>query len=149
MIEHGGVRERFKRAVLKTAMSKGIVGSNPTPSAGMNTYKGVVEKGTKRAAGLGFPTVNIPLTGSDDGIYAARVMVGKQNFIAAAFADQKRKVLEAHLLDFADDLYGKEVTIKLEKKIRESQVFDTDTALHTAIASDVYFVRKYFEGEKI
>jgi riboflavin kinase / FMN adenylyltransferase len=109
-------------------------------------YHGVVQKGTKRALALGFPTVNIPLEDTKvSGIYAARVAHRGWEYSAAVFADQKRRVLEAHLLDVTLELYGQEVTIDLCKKIRNNQQFKNDTTLRRAIARDVRNVRKYFE----
>lgn len=111
----------------------------------MRSFKGVVQKGAKRAAALGYPTVNIPLDERNaSGIYAARVLFEGTEHPAAAFADQKRKVLEAHMLDANLDLYGKEITIELLKKIRDNESFDDDAALCAAIASDVAAIREYF-----
>ena len=111
----------------------------------MQTYKGIVQKGSKRGTALGFPTINIPLDDANvSGIYAARVKVGEEEYEAAAYADQKRKVLEAHLLDFSRDLYGWNVTIELLKKIREAKKFGNDKVLREAIAHDVTSVREYF-----
>ena len=39
MIWHGGVAKRFTAPVLKTGISKGIMGSNPIPSADIKTTK--------------------------------------------------------------------------------------------------------------
>ena len=111
----------------------------------MHIYIGIVQKGTKRAAELGFPTVNIPLPDrSVSGVYVARVALGDEGYPAAAFADQKRNVLEAHVLDFSDELYGKEVTIELCKKIRGNVQFSDDAALRAAIEGDIAKVRAYF-----
>ena len=111
----------------------------------MQSYTGIVQKGTRRAAALGFPTVNIPLLDGDvSGIYVARVTIGGREYPAAAFADQKRHVLEAHVLDFLDELYEKEVTIELCKKIRNDMQFSDDAALRAAIADDIAKVRMYF-----
>ena len=38
----GGVRERFNRAVLKTVVPRGTVGSNPTPAAKLIADNGVM-----------------------------------------------------------------------------------------------------------
>ena len=121
----------------------------------MHSYAGTVMKGQGRATALGFPTANISL--SDDsvsGIYAARVKVGDSEYMAAVFADQKRKLLEAHLLDFSGELSakggsasggnGKNITIELCKKIREHEDFTNDDDLRAAIAKDVADVREYF-----
>jgi len=112
----------------------------------MERYSGIVQEGTKRAATLGFPTINIPLGNSDvSGIYAARVVMGEKEYPAAAFADPKRKILEAHLLDFSSRAkYREKVTITLHKKIRAAQHFQDDVALRAAIAADIAAVRKFF-----
>ena len=121
-------------------------------------YSGTIEGGSGYAAVLGFRTVNIPLTDeSIEGVYAARVTVkeGEEPYMAAAFANQRRKVLEAHLLDFPagggsasggnDDLGGLSITIELFDKIRETKKFDTEPQLRAAIADDVEKVRAYFK----
>ncbi|MDO8514418.1 MAG: riboflavin kinase [bacterium] len=126
----------------------------------MTSYTGIVRKGTQRAAELGFSTINIPLDdASVSGIYAAKVKVGanpaepdarpegfrEEEYEAAAYADQKRKVLEAHILDFSKDLYGWNVKIELLKKIREHKKFTDDKTLQKAIAEDIKSVREYFD----
>ena len=116
----------------------------------MQTFKeveGVVQQGTKRAAALGFPTINIPFASSEaSGVYAACVRLENTKHVAAAFADPERGVLEAHLLDFpTQELYGKKVVIELHEKIRDSARFDSDERLRAAIADDVSRVRDYFK----
>lgn len=112
------------------------------------TYTGIVEAGSKRAAALGYPTINIPLTDeSVSGVYAALVKVGEEEYEAAAFADQRRKVLEAHILDFDEDLYGWNVKIHLLKKIRENKKFADDKALKKAIGEDIGAARKHFRND--
>lgn len=114
----------------------------------MQIFKGLIQKGSKRAAALGYPTINIPLHDSDvDGIYAARVYIKDDApYMAAAFADQSRKVLEAHILDFSQDLYGLEVRVELHNKIRDTAVFRNDTDLKTTIQDDIAKVREYFKN---
>lgn len=114
----------------------------------MNVYRGVVQKGSGYAGRLGFPTINIPL--ADDslsGIYAARVTIkeGDAPYMAAVFADPKREILEAHILDFNDDLVGLTITIELYEKVRETKYFDDEEELKAAIAHDVEATRAYFK----
>ena len=107
-------------------------------------YKGIVEKGGGRATALGFPTVNIPLADvSVSGIYAACVLLRGRAYGAAAYADLRRKVLEAHLLDFGGDLVGEEIVIELKEKIRDDARFADDAALAAAIKDDTERVREY------
>ena len=112
----------------------------------MDTYIGIVEAGSKRAIALGYPTINIPLADTEvSGIYAALVKVGEEEYEAVAFADQKRRLLEAHILDFSKDLYGWNVKIHLLKKVRENKKLADDTSLKRAIMDDIAAVRAYFK----
>lgn len=113
----------------------------------MQTYTGIVHEGTKKAAELGFPTANISLDDTSlSGVYVARVKVGNDEYVAAAFADPERRVLEAYLVDFSPrTLYGETITIELHERIRQSMKFETDTALRFAMADDVAKVEEYFK----
>ncbi len=112
----------------------------------MKSFVGIVQRGAARAEALGFSTINIPLGDAEvSGIYAATVKVGEEAYEAVAYVDQKRKILEAHVLDFSADLYGWKVTIALLKRIREDKKFTDDKSLREAIENDVETVRLYFQ----
>ncbi len=109
-------------------------------------YSGIVTGGSRKAAELGYPTANILLADTDvSGIYAARVISEGQEYPAVAYADQGRHILEAHLFRFSGDLYGKEITVTLEMKLRDSEHFDTDEALKEAVENDVAAARAHFK----
>ena len=55
-------------------------------------------------------------------------------------------MLEAHLLDFSNDLYGWNVAIELLEKIREAKTFGSDKNLREAIAEDIAKVREHFKN---
>lgn len=108
-------------------------------------FKGIIQHGNGTGAKLGFPTLNIPLDDdSVSGIYAAIVTIKDAPYHAAAYADTRRKLLEAHLMHFEDDLYGLEATVELKKKIREDQRFATDEELKAAIVADIEAIKAYF-----
>ena len=110
-------------------------------------FSGIVQKGARRGTELGFPTINIPLEDVGvSGIYAAKVKVGEEEYEAAVFADAKRKVLEAYILDFSEDLYGWKVTIELLKKLRDAKNFSSEEELKKAIAHDIAVVRAFFKS---
>lgn len=110
-------------------------------------FKGTIERGHGTGTKLGFPTINIPIEDTEiSGIYAAIVTIKGSDHHAAAYADTKRKLLEAHLLHFEGDLYGLEVTITLAKKIREDVRFSDESELKVAIANDIQKVEEYFAG---
>ncbi|MBL8158123.1 riboflavin kinase [bacterium] len=108
-------------------------------------FKGIIQHGNGTGKTLGFPTLNIPLEDETvSGIYAAIVTIKGSPYHAAAYADTRRKLLEAHLLHFEDDLYGLEATIELKKKIREDQRFEDEAELKKAIAADIDAIMAYF-----
>jgi riboflavin kinase/FMN adenylyltransferase len=110
--------------------------------SGTHIYTGIVTQGSRKASALGFPTINIPLVdGSLSGIYAGRVALKGKTYVAAVYADQRRKILEAHLVDFPGDMIAGVVTIELVTKVREDRMFDDDEALKMAIMDDIEQVR--------
>jgi riboflavin kinase/FMN adenylyltransferase len=109
-------------------------------------YKGIVIGGSRKAEALGFPTANIGLTDTKaTGIYIATVTIEGKEYPAVAYADQERKILEAHLFDFSQNLYEKEISVALEKKLRESEWFDDEVKLKEAVAQDIAMARAYFK----
>jgi len=107
-------------------------------------YKGIVQKGGGSGRTLGFPTANITCGTDLSGIYSGMVRFAGEEYGAAVYADTKRKLLEAHLLDFNGDLYGKEIEIELMKKIREDKQFADEVEAKRTIAWDVEAVEAYF-----
>ena len=64
-------------------------------------------------------------------------------YTGAIYADQSRKLLEAHLLDFSGDLYDKEITVEIGEKIREARRFKDNAEARETIADDIARVREY------
>lgn len=108
-------------------------------------YRGQVLKGAQEGRTLGFPTANVAFMGSKmTGTYAAEVTLAHETFRAAVYVNERRKLLEAHILDFSRDIYGQEITMTLLKKVAETEVFTDVNALQKKIARDVALVKKYF-----
>ncbi len=111
----------------------------------MNTFKGIVQEGSKRARALGYPTANIKQDDrSISGVYAAIVRIDKAMYHAVAFADPARQLLEAHIFGVNESMYGRNMSIELMQKIRETVRFEDDEALRLAIEEDIAKVREYF-----
>jgi riboflavin kinase / FMN adenylyltransferase len=105
--------------------------------------EGVVVLGDQRGGTLGFPTANLAV-GPDllvpaFGIYAgwalghrAAVSIGTNPH----YGGTERRV-EAYLLDYADDLYGRRVVVELWERLRDEAVFESEAELIAAIDKDV------------
>lgn len=118
------------------------------------TISGRVVHGDKRGRGLGYPTININLHRHQSpvaGIFAAKVYGLKPEVVPAAVSVGSRPVfegrdvnLEAHLLDFDQEVYGAYVTIELLKQLRHEQMFDNIDDLKQQMNNDIAEIRKYF-----
>jgi riboflavin kinase/FMN adenylyltransferase len=118
--------------------------------------RGAVVGGARRGSGLGFPTANIPLargTALGHGIYAVRVHVGGARHDGAAYLgtrptyDDGMPVLEVFLIDFDDDLYGREIEVEFVDFIRGDRKFATSEALIGQMQADVARVRDILAAE--
>lgn len=105
---------------------------------------GEVIKGRGKGSTLGFPTINVRAPGDKllplDGIYAARVHVGDRCLHGALFL--RHDLVEVHIVDYHETLYGQEITVNFVKRIRGIESFADDASLSKAIADDVASVRR-------
>lgn len=120
------------------------------------TVTGIVEHGRRVGSQvLGVPTVNLRLPTEmalpPYGVYATRVLVGEQSYLAATnigikptFVDGGAPTIEPHLLDFDGDLYGKLIHVELHKFLRPELTFSSVQALKLAIHADISQTREFF-----
>lgn len=115
----------------------------------MTHFYGKVQKGAARGRQLGFPTANLRLHKKiPEGIYAAQVLIDKTVYNAAAFIGsaktfgEKEYKAEIYILDFSKDLYGKYLSVRLYKKIRDNKTFAGKEALILQMEKDIKEIRK-------
>lgn len=58
--------------------------------------------------------------------------------------NETEPVLEVHLLDFSDELYGDEVSFEFLKKIREVKNFESPEVLKEQIQKDIRMAHEFF-----
>ena len=104
---------------------------------------GTVVTGDARGGTLGFPTANldvrpellVPLNGIYAGAaldHRAAVSIGTNPH----YGGSERRV-EAFLLDYSGDLYGRRVVVELWSRLRDEQAFSSEDELVAQIAQDV------------
>lgn len=104
---------------------------------------GKVQEGNKRGRVLGFPTANLSCPPAvPPGIYAGEAMWKDKRYAAALYKEEKREVIEAHLLDFSGELYGELVSLAAYKKMREPAIFKNEEELIVAIGEDIKKIRE-------
>jgi riboflavin kinase/FMN adenylyltransferase len=115
---------------------------------------GLVVGGERRGRLIGFPTANIQVSETStlppDGIYAGLVRSLDDPALCRAAAisvgsnptfDGLTRTVEAHLLDFAGDLYGRQLQVQAVRRLRGMTRFPDFQALVDAIAADVAATR--------
>lgn len=113
---------------------------------------GIVEHGREAGREMGIRTANLAVPERmrvlGDGVYAAYALVDGARYKAAVsvgvpptFADEACADVEAHILDFEGDLYGKSLTLGFVAHLRPMQRFDETSELIAAIESDIAWVR--------
>ena len=109
--------------------------------------EGTVVKGDQRGRTIGYPTANVPLGDTLHpayGVYATWVMIdGEDEWRPAAtnigirpMFELKVGQVEAYIMDFSGDLYGKTLRIKPVQRLRGEAKFDSLEALITQIDKD-------------
>jgi riboflavin kinase / FMN adenylyltransferase len=115
--------------------------------------RGTVVDGDKRGRTLGFPTANLVpdprLVVPDHGVYACRAEIDGAAHVAAVnvgvrptFKTGRGLLVEAFLLDFDGDIYGRELRLHFLERLRGERRFDTVEALVEQMDRDVAETRR-------
>jgi riboflavin kinase/FMN adenylyltransferase len=128
-----------------------MAGASPT------SVEGVVVAGEQRGRTLGFPTANLIPERSTPrpsrGVYAcvasvedeqgagrwpAAVSIGVRPMFDSRFGE----LIEAHLLDFTGDLYGRVLRLEFVERLRDEMSFESVEALQAQITRDIERTRE-------
>jgi riboflavin kinase/FMN adenylyltransferase len=115
---------------------------------------GRVVYGNQLGRTLGFPTANIYLhrrVTPIHGIYAVRVhgierkgLLGVANIGIRPTIGGTRTLLEVHIFDFSQIIYGRQVCVEFCKKLREEERFENLELLKVQMCLDADEARHYF-----
>jgi len=116
---------------------------------------GKVKKGKQLGSKLGFPTANLLLDEEvflpTYGVYYGIVEVDKKSFncisnigLNPTVEDEHGVKIEAHIFNFNDDIYQKEISLFLKNFIRNEQKFENIDKLKKQIMEDIESAKKYY-----
>lgn len=115
---------------------------------------GNVMQGKQLGRTIGFPTINIVAEPDrvypPNGVYATKIKVYSNTYLGMTnigynpTVNGERKMIETHIFDFNEILYGQEVTIEFYTFIRPEQKFDGLEALQSQISKDKEKIQQYF-----
>ena len=150
-IEHI-VDKRISSSLIKEFLSQGCI-CEVNRFLGRNYYiKGEVVEGEKRGRQIGFPTTNLKTEWNllpKEGVYVTYIFVngkrydGITNIGYRPTFGKKDLLIESHLFDFNEFIYGLEIKIEFLKRIRSEKKFDSVEELIENIKKDVEFAKKY------
>ena len=109
--------------------------------------EGQVIEGEQKGRTIGFPTANLGVSSElnvpGKGVYAARAQIGDGIFQAVVnigskptFHEEYPISIEAHLIDFHDDIYGEKMRLFFIDKIRDERRFNNVEELVGQITRD-------------
>lgn len=149
-----GIDEPVSSTAIRRALAGGQVEVATRLLGRPFEVRGVVIHGDRRGGQIGFPTANIEVPNvmcmPADGVYVGRCTLPDGSCYGCAinlgrrptfFEHADHSMLEAHLIDFAGDLYGQKLRVTFEHFLRSERKFENLDALKTQLGSDVVHAR--------
>lgn len=147
------------RAVSSTMIRSILAGGDVVLGGSLLGYRyaldGVVVAGNKIGRTLGFPTANLSLYEPlklipAGGVYVVKVSVLGRSFLGICnigtrptLADGRGQIVETHILDFDEEIYGLDLRIEFICRLRDEQKFDSLDDLKKQLRKDVASARKF------
>lgn len=109
---------------------------------------GSVAHGFQEGRRIGFPTANIVPESAEklvpgNGVYATRVSVEGGEWMPAMLNigtnptfQRQQTTIEAHIIGFEGDIYGRKVRVEFSRKLRDEQRFESVEALQKQLEAD-------------
>lgn len=109
---------------------------------------GSVAHGFQEGRRIGFPTANIVPESAEklvpgNGVYATRVSVEGGEWMPAMLNigtnptfQRQQTTIEAHIIGFEGDIYGRKVRVEFGRKLRDEQRFESVEALQKQLEAD-------------
>jgi len=142
--------ERVSSSAVRAALQAGDFSQAERLLGRPYTISGKVIHGAHLGRGLGFPTANIALGQRPPlgGIYVVEVEGLGPGVASVGLRPTVNPVatplLEVHLFDCDQELYGRRLRVRFLRKLRDEAKFDSLPALREAIARDAAEAREYF-----
>lgn len=148
--------EKVSSTNIRKALQVGNVAEVSTLLGRPYEASGVVIEGDKRGRLLGFPTANIQVSElkllPKQGVYAVKIVIDEKVYdgmanlgVKPTFVDGETKpTLEVFIFDFAEDIYGKEVTVYWYEFIRDEKKFNGVDEIIQQLQTDEKEIRTFF-----
>ncbi len=137
-----------RKLVSSTKIREALAAGRVEEAASMLGYEypvsGVVVGGKQLGRTLGYPTANMQLYEPlklipGRGVYLSEVeTLGGRYYGMTNVGD----IIETHIFDFSEDIYGLDITVRFKKRLRDGQRFESLDALKVQLSHDELFCRQ-------
>ena len=154
-IKESSIKEVYSSSAIRQAIKDGFIEKANMMLGYSWTMEGQVIHGDKKAREMNFPTANLlphdqiyPMKG----VYVVNIVInhskfkGIANFGERPTVDGKKLLLEVHLFDFDEDIYGKHLTVEFLTFIRGEKKFDNFSFLVEQIKKDIEISKEYHQS---
>jgi riboflavin kinase/FMN adenylyltransferase len=148
--------EAVRSTAVRSAVSSGDMERASAMLGRSYSITGTVVHGDGRGGPLGFPTANLHMPAESlaprDGIYACWVEIDGSRYMAAASIGERPtfpgagRSIEAFVMDFDGDLYGRELRLELVRRLRDEEKFDSVEQLRLQVDRDVAETRRLLQA---
>lgn len=117
---------------------------------------GEVVQGMRRGRQLGTPTANLAVRPEQavpaNGVYAVYAILGEERYLGVANVgvrpsfDNGERIVEIHILDFDEDIYGIDLVVEFVARLRNERRFDSIDDLVSQIYRDIEQARRILSG---
>jgi riboflavin kinase/FMN adenylyltransferase len=147
-VRHVPIVDNVSSSHIRGLLAAGEVGKAAQLLGRPPEVEGIVVGGDQRGAGLGFPTANLDVP--------PELLLPKLGIYAGSALDHRAAVsvgtnphyggtaqrVEAFLLDYDGDLYGRRLVVELWERLRDEAAFASEAELVAAIDDDVRRTRE-------
>lgn len=145
-------QRKVSSTLIKEMLSKGQVEEAHCLLTRPFTIRGEVVHGKERGRTIGFPTANLNFNSyyvPRRGVYGVKVLIDEDEYygmgnvgINPTFNELSNDLLEVHIFDLDEDLYGKTIKVEFIKFIRDEKTFSNIEELKLQLKKDEEQIKK-------
>lgn len=139
---------RVSSSLIRRQLAEGSINEANNCLGHPYSITGCVAHGFQEGRRIGFPTANIVPESAEklvpgNGVYATRVSVDGGEWMPAMLNigtnptfQRQQTTIEAHIIGFEGDIYGRKVRVEFGRKLRDEQRFESVEALQKQLEAD-------------
>ena len=136
-------------SAIRSALKKGDLSTANTLLGYPYSSEGIVIPGDGRGKHIGIPTANLSVWKKkllpSEGVYAAFININKKRFPAVVsigfrptfYEIPEQQTIEAHILNFSDQIYEKQVKLQFISRLRDEKKFGSVKELIQQVRKDI------------